>query len=393
MKDIAAPDCFIIEETLRKEMKIPVFHDDQHGTAIISAAALINAALVTKRDLKTIRIVFNGAGAAAISCARIYKSLGVKPENILMCDSHGVIYKGREKGMNKWKEEFAVATERRTLTQALEGADCFVGLSVANVLTEDMLKGMAEKPMIFAMANPDPEIDPDIARKVRPDCIIATGRSDFPNQVNNVLGFPFIFRGALDVRATQINEAMKLAAVNALAELAREDVPESVSTAYSNKIFQFGPDYIIPKPFDPRVLVKVAPAVAKAAMETGVAQKPITSFRAYRERLEALQSVRRGFIRTYINKVKSKAKKKDEDVPLIVFPEGRSTKVLKALNMLRNERVCRPILLGYEDQIRQKIQDLGLDEELNEIPVYQPSHIHRSNVMLTRFTKCENAGA
>jgi malate dehydrogenase (oxaloacetate-decarboxylating)(NADP+) len=373
LEDIAAPECFIIEEALKKEMKIPVFHDDQHGTAIISAAALINACLVTKRDLKDVRVVFNGAGAAAVSCGRIYKSLGVRPDNIIMCDSHGVLYKGREKGMNKWKEEFAVSTELRTLTQALNGADIFVGLSVAGVLTAEMIKDMSPHPIIFAMANPDPEIDPDVARKARPDCIIATGRSDFPNQVNNVLGFPFIFRGALDVRATQINEPMKLAAVHALAELAREDVPESVSSAYSHKLFQFGPDYIIPKPFDPRVLLKVAPAVAKAAMESGVAQQPITSFRAYREKLESLQSVSRGFIRTYINKIKAKARKKDEEVPLIVFPEGRSTKILRALNMLRKEGVCRPVLLGYEDQIRSKILELGLDPELNEIPVYQPS--------------------
>ena len=373
LEDIAAPECFVIEETLKKELKIPVFHDDQHGTAIISAAALINACLITKRDLKTTRVVFNGAGAAAVSCARIYKSLGVKPENILMCDSSGVIYKGREKGMNKWKEEFAVSTEKRTLTEALVGADVFVGLSVAGVMTEEMLKGMAEKPIIFAMANPDPEVDPDFARQIRPDCIVATGRSDFPNQVNNVLGFPFIFRGALDVRATQINEQMKLAAVNALAELAREDVPESVSSAYSNKLFHFGPDYIIPKPFDPRVLLKVAPAVARAAMDTGVAQKPITSFRGYREKLESLQSVSRGFVRSYINKVKAKARKRDEEVPLLIFPEGRSTKILKALNALRTEKVMRPILLGDEAQIRQKMAELGIHEELADVPIFQPT--------------------
>ncbi len=377
LEDIAAPDCFVIEETLKKELQIPVFHDDQHGTAIISAAAMINACLVTKREIKDAKVVFNGAGAAAISCARIYKSLGVLPENILMCDSHGVIFKGREKGMNKWKEEFAIETNRRTLTEALNGADVFIGLSVAGVLNEEMLRAMNEKPIIFAMANPDPEVHPEFARKIRPDCIIATGRSDFPNQVNNVLGFPFIFRGALDVRATQINEEMKLAAVHALAELAREDVPESVSTAYANKLFSFGPDYIIPKPFDNRVLLKVAPAVAKAAMDSGVARIPITSFRAYREKLEALQSVSRGFIRTYMNKIKARAKKREEDVPLLIFPEGRSTKVLKALSVLRNEKVVRPVLLGDPTLVHQKMHELGLFDELGHVPVHFPSqHPH-----------------
>lgn len=372
LEDIAAPECFVIEETLKKELKIPVFHDDQHGTAIISGAALINACMVQKKKLAKVKVVFNGAGAASISCAKIYKSLGVKPENILMCDSSGVIYKGRTKGMNQWKEEFAAETERRTLPDALKGADIFVGLSVANVITAEMLMTMADKPIIFAMANPDPEILPDIARAARPDCIIATGRSDYPNQVNNVLGFPYIFRGALDVRATTINEEMKLAAVHAIAELAREDVPESVSAAYKNQIFHFGPEYIIPKPFDSRVLLKVAPAVAKAAMDSGVAQKPIENFHAYHERLEALQSTSRGFIRTYINRIRSKAVAKGEGLPMIYFPEGRSTKILKALNAIAKEGVMRPVLLGYEDQVKTKIKELEL-ENLNDIPIYQPA--------------------
>lgn len=372
LEDIAAPECFVIEETLKRELKIPVFHDDQHGTAIISGAALINACLVQKKKLSKVKVVFNGAGAAAISCAKIYKSLGVKAENILMCDSSGVIHKGRAKGMNQWKEEFAVETDRRTLTEALKGADIFVGLSVANVITAEMLMTMNDKPIIFAMANPDPEILPDIARAARPDCIIATGRSDYPNQVNNVLGFPYIFRGALDVRATTINEEMKLAAVHAIAELAREDVPESVSAAYKNQIFHFGPEYIIPKPFDSRVLLKVAPAVAKAAMDSGVAQKPIENFHAYHERLEALQSTSRGFIRTYINRIRSKAVAKSEALPMIYFPEGRSTKILKALNAIAKEGVMRPVLLGYEDQVRSKIRELEL-ENLSDIPVYHPS--------------------
>jgi len=372
LEDIAAPECFIIEERLKKEMKIPVFHDDQHGTAIISGAALINSCLVTKRKLSDVRVVFNGAGAAAISCARIFKALGVKRENIMLCDSQGVVYVGRTKGMNKYKEEFLVQTEARTLGEALVGADVFVGLSVANVLTPEMLKGMNKSPIVFAMANPDPEIEPALAKQVRPDVIIATGRSDYPNQVNNVLGFPSIFRGALDTRATQINEEMKLAAVRALAELAREDVPDSVSAAYSNRTFHFGPDYIIPKPFDNRVLLKVAPAVAKAAMDSGVAQKPIEDLAAYSYSLETLQGRTRGFIRTVMNRVKAAALSRKAELPLIYFPEGKSTKILKAINTLLNENVMRPVLMGEEDQIRAKIQELEL-EPLNRVPIVHPS--------------------
>lgn len=372
LEDIAAPECFIIEETLKKEMNIPVFHDDQHGTAIITGAALINACKITKRKMEDIRVVFNGAGAAAISCARIIKALGVRKENILMCDSQGVIYKGRTKGMNKYKEEFVVDTEARNLSDAFKGADVFIGLSVAGAVTPEMLTSMAKQPIVFAMANPDPEITPDEAKKVRPDVIMATGRSDYPNQVNNVLGFPSIFRGALDVRATSINEEMKLAAVHALAELAREEVPESVSAAYSDKSFHFGPEYIIPKPFDSRVLLKVAPRVAKAAMETGVAQKPITDFEAYNHRLESLQSRTRGFIRTNINRIKERVASKKENLPVIYFPEGRSSKILKALNVLVRENVIKPVLLGYEDQVRGKIKELEL-EHLDNVQVIQPS--------------------
>lgn len=372
LEDIAAPECFIIEETLKKEMKIPVFHDDQHGTAIITGAALLNACKITKRKMEDIRVVFNGAGAAAISCARIIKALGVKKENIMMCDSQGVIYKGRTKGMNKYKEEFIVDTEARNLTDALKGADVFIGLSVAGAVTPEMLIAMNKQPIVFAMANPDPEITPDVAKKIRPDVIMATGRSDFPNQVNNVLGFPSIFRGALDVRATSINEEMKLAAVHALAELAREEVPESVSAAYSNKSFHFGPEYIIPKPFDSRVLLKVAPRVAQAAMETGVAQKPITDFEAYHHRLESLQSRTRGFIRTNINRIKARVAANKENLPVVYFPEGRSSKILKALNVLVRENVVKPVLLGYEDQVRSKIKELEL-EHLDNVQVIQPS--------------------
>lgn len=372
LEDIAAPECFLIEETLKKEMKIPVFHDDQHGTAIISSSALINACLITGRKLSEIRVVFNGAGAAAISCGRLFKKLGVKPQNILMCDSKGVIYNGRTTGMNKWKQEFAVDTERRNLTEALKGADVFVGLSVAGAVTQEMIKTMAEKPIVFAMANPDPEILPDAVRAVRPDSIVATGRSDFANQVNNVLGFPFIFRGALDVRATTINEEMKLAAVHAIAELAREDVPESVSAKYKNQVFHFGPDYIIPKPFDPRVLLKVAPAVAKAAMSSGVAQNPIADFNTYIDQLEALQSRTRGFIRQQMNKIRTRIQAKKEQAPIIYFPEGRSSKILKAINTLLQDGVMRPVLLGDEGLVQARIKELELDHLL-EVPIINPA--------------------
>lgn len=384
LEDIAAPECFIIEERLKQEMKIPVFHDDQHGTAIISGAALINACMITKRKLSKVKIVFNGAGAAAISCARIFKALGAKKENIMMCDSQGVVYEGRTAGMNKYKEEFIVKTKARTLTDALDGADVFVGLSVANVLTPDMLKLMAKSPIVFAMANPDPEINPDAAKEARPDVIIATGRSDFPNQVNNVLGFPSIFRGALDTRATQINEEMKLAAVQALAELAREDVPDSVSAAYSDRTFHFGPEYIIPKPFDSRVLLKVAPAVAEAAMKSGVAQRPIQDLAAYAEQLERAQSRTRGFMRDIMNRVKTNARAKSTNLPLIFFPEGKSTKILKALNTVVNENIIRPVLIGDTEEVKAKISELELDR-LDDVPILQPSRAPRYAHYIQRF--------
>lgn len=372
LEDIKAPECFEIEERLKREMKIPVFHDDQHGTAIISGAALINACKVTQRNLSDIRIVVNGAGASAVSCSNIFISLGVRRENLIMCDSSGVIYKGRKEGMNKYKESFANATEARTLSDALKGADVFVGLSVAGALTAEMIKPMNKNPIIFAMANPDPEIDPAKAREARPDAIIATGRSDYPNQVNNVLGFPSIFRGALDTRATQINEEMKLAAVHALAKLAQEDVPEKVSAAYGGKSFKFGADYLIPKPFDPRVLLWVAPAVAKASMDSGVAQKMITDFNAYRDTLEAYQGPEKVFIRSVIHKVRANAAANDNQLPKIVFPEGSSSKILKALQIIVEERICQPILLGYPDIIKAKIEDLDLPA-LKEIPIIHPS--------------------
>ncbi len=372
LEDIKAPECFEIEERLKKEMNIPVFHDDQHGTAIISGAALLNACEITGRKMSEVKVVMNGAGAASVSCARIFIALGVRPQNLIMCDSKGVIYKGRTEGMNRYKAEFAVDTPARTLAEALNGADCFVGLSVAGAVTPDMLKTMAAKPLVFAMANPDPEITPPAARAVRPDAIIATGRSDYPNQVNNVLGFPFIFRGALDVRATQINEEMKLAAVHAIAKLAREDVPEKVSAAYGGQQFSFGPDYIIPKPFDPRVLLWVTPAVAKAAMESGVARKPIADFQEYRDRLEAFQGAKTGFVRTVMHRVKNQAAAKKEKLPLIIFPEGASSKVLKAMHTIVREGIVRPVLLGYPDQVRARINELGF-EELLDLTIVHPS--------------------
>ena len=272
LEDIKAPECFFIEEELKKTMNIPVFHDDQHGTAIISGAAFINALEITGKKAKEVKVVFNGGGAAAIACAKLFVNLGVTYKNLIMCDTKGVIYKGRTDGLNKYKAEFAVETNARTLKDALQDADVFVGVSVKGAVTKEILKGMAKNPIVFAMANPDPEITYEDALEARPDVLMATGRSDYPNQVNNVLGFPFIFRGALDVRAKAINEEMKIAAVHALAKLAREDVPDSVSRAYGGKKFQFGPEYIIPKPFDPRVLLWVAPAVAEAAMKSGVAR-------------------------------------------------------------------------------------------------------------------------
>lgn len=372
LEDIKAPECFEIEETLKKEMNIPVFHDDQHGTAIVSGAALLNACQIIGKKMQDLRIVVNGAGASAIACSRIFISLGVRAENLIMCDSSGVIYKGRKDGMNKYKEQFAFATERRTLTEALDGADVCVGLSVAGSITPEMIMKMAVDPIIFAMANPDPEIDPNLARQARPDAIIATGRSDYPNQVNNVLGFPSIFRGALDTRSTQINEAMKLAAVKALAALAREDVPDRVSDTYGGKAFKFGRDYLIPKPFDNRVLLWVAPAVAKAAIESGVATKKISDWNHYRDTLEAFQGPSKAFIRSAIHRVHQNAENDGSGLPRIVFPEGSSTKILKALKTLVDEKICQPILLGYPDQVRAKIKHLDLDN-LNDVPIIHPS--------------------
>jgi malate dehydrogenase (oxaloacetate-decarboxylating)(NADP+) len=354
LEDIKAPECFYIEEELKKTMQIPVFHDDQHGTAIISSAALINALKLVGKKIEDIRIVVNGAGASANSCAKLAIALGVKPNNMIMCDTKGVIYKGRTEGMNPYKALFAADTPFRTLEEAAKGADVLFGLSAKGAFTPDMVRSMAPNPIIFAMANPDPEITPDEALAARGDVIIATGRSDYPNQVNNVLGFPFIFRGALDVRAKCINEEMKLAAVHALAKLAREEVPDSVSKAYGNVKFSFGRDYIIPKPFDPRVLLHVAPAIAQAAMDTGVARQPIADMAKYIEHLESTQGKSKEIMRMIINKAKSDPKR-------IVFPEGDNEKILRAAQLLVDEGIASPILIGNSIKIRNKIDELGLN--------------------------------
>jgi len=363
LEDIKAPECFYIEETLKKTMKIPVFHDDQHGTAIIASAALLNALYLVDKKIEDIRIVVNGAGAAANSCAKLAIALGVKPNNMIMCDTKGVIYKGRVEGMNPYKELFAAETHFRTLAEAAVGADVLFGLSVKGAFTQDMVASMAPDPVIFAMANPDPEITPEDAIAVRSDVMIATGRSDYPNQVNNVLGFPFIFRGALDCRATCINEEMKLAAVKALAQLAREECPDSVCKAYGNQKFVFGPNYIIPKPFDPRVLLHVAPAIAQAAMESGVARQPIEDMAKYIEHLEFSQGKSKEIMRMIINKAKS-------DPKTIVFPEGDNEKILRAAKELVEEGIAKPILIGDKKKIKQKMAELHIELD---VPIIDPS--------------------
>ena len=352
LEDIKAPECFVIEEELRRTMKIPVFHDDQHGTAIISGAALLNALELAGKRMEDVRVVFNGAGASAIACAKHYMHLGVRRENILMCDSKGVIYSGREEGMNPYKEFFAVETQARTLAEALRDADVFFGLSSGGSVAPDVLRAMAKNPVVFVLANPDPEISYEAARATRPDAIVATGRSDYPNQVNNVLGFPFIFRGALDVRATTINEEMKLAATRALAALAKEDVPDSVRRAYGIERLEFGREYLIPKPFDARVLVWEASAIAEAAIKTGVAQE-VLDIGEYREQLERRLGKAREVMRVMIHKAQRAPKR-------IVFPEGEEPKILRAAQILVDEKIASPILLGNEALIRKRMADLHL---------------------------------
>jgi len=363
LEDIKSPECFALEERLKAEMNIPVFHDDQHGTAIISGAALLNALRITGRKIEDVKVVVSGAGASAIACSRFYFSLGVQRENLMMVDTKGVIYEGRTEGMNEFKREFAVKTDRRTLADAMQGADVLLGLSAKGLVTQDMVRSMAKNPIVFALANPDPEISYPEAVEARDDVIMATGRSDYPNQVNNVLGFPFIFRGALDVRAKAITENMKLAAAHALAELARQEVPEAVARLYGGEKLVFGPEYIIPKPFDDRVLLWVSPAVAEAAMRDGVARIPL-DLEAYKERLRRMQSRTYGVMRAVIEKAKKQP-------PRLIFAEGNTVKVLQACAILAVEKICTPILLGPEAEIRQMIRDQKL-EELEGVEIVDP---------------------
>jgi malate dehydrogenase (oxaloacetate-decarboxylating)(NADP+) len=375
LEDIAAPACFEIEERLSAEMNIPVFHDDQHGTAIITSAALLNALELQDKKIEDVRCVFSGAGAAGVACAKLFESLGVPHEHIMFVDSKGVVHTGRD-NLNEQKQAFALDTDRRTLADAMEGADVFVGVSVAGIVKKEMVASMADRPIIFALANPDPEIAYPDAMEVRDDLIMATGRSDYPNQVNNVLGFPYIFRGALDVAASSINEEMKLAAVHALADLAREDVPETVTDAYEEDHFRFGPEYIIPKPFDPRALLRVSPAVAQAATESGVARKPVEDIDAYRESLEQIQSAAKALIRGLINKAKRAPKR-------IIFPEGEHHQILRAANILVDEGIAKPVLMGDRECIETRAaqHDIGLED----IEIFDPRDDERREEMVCAY--------
>lgn len=354
LEDIGAPNCFIIEAALKERMNIPVFHDDQHGTAIITAAGLINACHLTGRNISDVKVVVNGAGAAAIACTELIKAMGVKHDNVIMCDRKGTIYQGRQEGMDQWKSAHAVKTDTRTLTEALKGADVFLGLSAAGALKGEMVKDMAKAPIIFAMANPDPEISPPDAKAARPDAIIATGRSDYPNQVNNVLGFPFIFRGALDVRATQINDAMKIAAARAIAELAREPVPEEVAIAYGGRAQSFGREYIIPAPFDPRLMEVVPAAVAQAAMESGVAGLPIEDMEAYRQSLRGRLNPTTSVLTLAYEAARRNPRR-------VIFAEAEEEVVLRAAIMFREGGYGTPVLVGRDD-VREKLVELGVSD-------------------------------
>jgi len=378
LEDIKSPECFYIEERLREIMKIPVFHDDQHGTAIISGAALLNALRLQDKRIEDVKIVFSGAGAAGIACAELYIRLGAKRENVFLVDSKGLVYKGRKEGMNLYKDRLANGNEPRTLAEAIRGADVFAGVSRAGLVTREMVKSMADNPIVFAMANPEPEIMYDEAVSVRDDLIMATGRSDFPNQVNNVLGFPFIFRGALDVGATAINDEMKIAAVNALAALAMEDVPDSVLKAYGNQPIEFGPNYIIPKPFDPRVLIWEAAAVAKAAVDSGVARRPINDWDAYRDSLESRLGRSQEIMRRVIHKAKRNPKR-------IVFLEGKDPKILRACQVILDEGIARPILLGDCQVIKDRVAELHLD--LEGADIVDPRNFERIEAYVETFYK------
>ena len=354
LEDIKAPDCFIIEQRLREIMDIPVFHDDQHGTAIIAAAGLINALEVTGRDMKDAKLVCNGAGSAGIACIELIKAMGFSPENVTLCDTKGVVYQGRTEGMNQWKSAHAVKTKARTLAEAMDGADVFFGLSAKGALTNAMVQSMAKNPIIFAMANPDPEITPEEVAEIRTDAVMATGRSDYPNQVNNVLGFPYIFRGALDVRATTINDAMKVAAAEALAELARQDVPDDVAAAYQGNRPKFGPNYIIPVPFDPRLISAIPAAVARAAMDTGVARRPILDLEKYKQELSA----RRDPIASTLQRIYDRVRRQPKRV---VFAEGEEEQVMRAAVSYVNQKLGTAILIGRDDQIKETAKNAGVD--------------------------------
>lgn len=353
LEDIKAPECFVIESRLREIMDIPVFHDDQHGTAIIATAGLINALALTGRRIEDTKVVVNGAGAAAIACVELIKASGIRHENVTLCDTKGVIYQGRDHGMNQWKSAHAIPTEARTLAEALEGADVFMGLSVKGAVTQAMVRTMAEKPIIFAMANPDPEITPEEVHAVRSDAIVATGRSDYPNQINNVLGFPYIFRGALDVRARTINEQMKVAAAHAIAQMAREDVPDEVDRAYQGRRLRYGPEYIIPVPFDPRLIAAIPPAVAQAAMDSGVARKPIIDMAAYKAELAARLDPAAASLQAIGDKVKANPRR-------VVFAEGEEEKSIRAALAYRAAGYGTPVLIGREEQIRETMAAQGL---------------------------------
>ena len=362
LEDIKAPDCFIIEQKLRELMDIPVFHDDQHGTAIISAAGIINAAHLTGRKLEDLKVVVNGAGAAGIACLELIKSMGVRAENVILCDTKGVVYRGRTEGMNQWKSAHAIETKARTLEDAAKGADVILGLSKKGAFTPEMVKSMAKNPIIFAMANPSPEITPEEAKAARDDVIIATGRSDYPNQVNNVIGFPYIFRGALDVRATTINEEMKIAAAHAIAALAREDVPDEVAAAYRGARPVYGPEYIIPSPFDPRLISRVSSAVAEAAMKSGVAGKKIEDLAAYQFELSARLDPSAGLFQMVTNAVRAKPKR-------VVFAEGEEDSVIRAAAAFQNSGMGKAILVGRVDIVKAGLRKAGIDEQLLEIKV------------------------
>lgn len=377
LEDIKSPECFYIEKKLKEEMNIPVFHDDQHGTAIISGAALLNAVEITGKDMSKIKIVVSGAGASALSCSEHYIRMGAKQENLIMCDSRGVIYKGREDGMNEYKLPFANDTKARTIQEAMVGADVFIGLSKKDVINGEDLKTMAPDPIIFAMANPDPEISYPEAMAARPDAIMGTGRSDYPNQVNNVLGFPFIFRGALDVQATEINEEMKVAATLALAALAKEDTPDEVIQVYGLDHLEFGRDYLIPKPFDPRVLIWEASAVAKAAMETGVARRTI-DLEEYKEELEARLGKGREFMRTLYNRAKSAPKR-------VVFPEGENERIIRASHLIRQEGIAVPILVGKKATIKAIAEDLNIP--LDGLEIVDPLKCEYRQEFISEFYK------